>query len=98
MLIGWELIPSLLCLQKEVNIMQKFMVPIWWYELHGKEFIVEADSEDEARSKAFKQFASGDFDSNETLYEYGQYGIDTVKRIGVKYRRIRMGKRFMRVT
>lgn len=84
MLIGWELIPSLLCLQKEVNIMQKFMVPIWWYELHGKEFIVEADSEDEARSKAFKQFASGDFDSNETLYEYGQYGIDTVKRIGVK--------------
>lgn len=61
--------------------MAKFLVPIWWYELHGYDFIIEANDKRDAQERAMRKFQSGDFDPKRTFNDYGQYGIDEITEV-----------------
>lgn len=56
-----------------------FVVPIWWYELHGDEVIVEADSVEDAEEKGHDIVSTlGDHGYNftDTYSDKGEYGVD----------------------
>jgi hypothetical protein len=61
--------------------MAKFIVPMWWYELHNYEFVIEANDKRDAYEKAVRKFQNGDFSPGETFSDYGQHGVDEIEEV-----------------
>ena len=57
--------------------MKKFLVPVYWYELHGSRVIIEANNEEEAIKKVSNSLTNmiGDIEGD-TFSDFGECGID----------------------